>query len=95
MLARVLPRARPDTRRGDADRAQSVADRATELKYLRTYPSGPRYAPVTGFYSLVYGATGLERTENSILSGSDDRFFVRPARASCSPDITSRVAQSG
>jgi peptidoglycan glycosyltransferase len=25
---------------------------------------------------LVYGATGLERTEDSILAGSDDRFFV-------------------
>jgi peptidoglycan glycosyltransferase len=34
------------------------------------------YAPATGFYSLVYGATGLERTEDSILAGSDDRFFV-------------------
>lgn len=47
-----------------------------QLKYLRTYSSGPMYAPVTGFYSLVYGATGLERTENAILAGSDDRFFV-------------------
>lgn len=47
-----------------------------QLKFLRTYSAGPRYAPATGFYSLVYGATGLERTENSILSGSDDRFFV-------------------
>lgn len=47
-----------------------------QLKFLRTYAFGPMYAPVTGFYSLVYGSTGLERTENSILSGSDDRFFV-------------------
>lgn len=46
------------------------------LKYLRRYSDGPLYASATGFYSMVYGATGLERTENSILSGSDDRLFV-------------------
>jgi peptidoglycan glycosyltransferase len=47
------------------------------LRYLRQYPSGPAYAPVTGFYSVRYGATGLERAEDSILNGSDDRLFVR------------------
>ncbi len=47
-----------------------------QLKYLRQYAKGPLYAPATGFYSIVYGATGIERTENSVLSGSDDRFFV-------------------
>ena len=47
-----------------------------QLKYLRRYSNGPLYAPATGFYSIVYGATGIERTENSVLSGSDDRFFV-------------------
>ncbi len=49
---------------------------ADQLKFLRQYTSGPLYAPATGFYSVVYGATGIERTENSVLSGSDDRFFV-------------------
>jgi peptidoglycan glycosyltransferase len=47
-----------------------------QLKYLRRYSNGPLYAPATGFYSIVYGATGIERTENGVLSGSDDRFFV-------------------
>ncbi len=46
------------------------------LRYLRVYPEGPMYAPVTGFYSIVYGATGLERTENDVLTGSSDLFFV-------------------
>lgn len=51
------------------------------LKYLRVYSNGQAdqaasYASVTGFYSVVYGATGLERAENRVLSGSDDRFFV-------------------
>jgi peptidoglycan glycosyltransferase len=46
------------------------------LKYLRVYSDGPLYAPVTGFYSLVYGATGLERTENRILTGKSSLFVV-------------------
>jgi peptidoglycan glycosyltransferase len=47
-----------------------------QLKYLRQYSNGPLYAPATGFYSIVYGATGIERQLNTVLSGSDDRFFV-------------------
>jgi peptidoglycan glycosyltransferase len=47
------------------------------LRYQRTYANGPMYAPVTGFYSVRYGATGLERAEDEILNGSDDRLFVR------------------
>lgn len=46
------------------------------LKFLRVYSDGPLYAPVTGFYSLVYGATGLERTENKILTGKSSLFVV-------------------
>jgi len=46
------------------------------LKFLRQYPVGPATASVTGFYSIVYGATGLEKAENAILSGNDPRLFV-------------------
>jgi peptidoglycan glycosyltransferase len=46
-------------------------------KYLRTYPGGEVYAPVTGYYSLLVGATGIEKAENSILSGDSDKLFVR------------------
>jgi penicillin-binding protein A len=45
--------------------------------FIRTYPGGPTYAPVTGYYSVVYGASGLERTENDLLSGTSDRLFYR------------------
>lgn len=47
------------------------------LQYQRTYQNGPLYAPVTGFYSVRYGSTGLESAEDEILNGSDDRLFVR------------------
>ena len=56
--------------------ARSVAT-DDRLKYLRVYPGGPEYAPVTGFYSVVYGASAIERAENSLLAGDDDRLFVR------------------
>ncbi|MHB2022939.1 MAG: peptidoglycan D,D-transpeptidase FtsI family protein [Mycobacteriales bacterium] len=61
---------------GGEEVARSVATKGS-LKYLRVYPGGPEYAPVTGFYSLIYGATGIEAAENSILSGNDPRLFVR------------------
>ncbi|MFD4369342.1 peptidoglycan D,D-transpeptidase FtsI family protein [Rhodococcus sp. NPDC058521] len=53
-------------------------------KYLRSYPAGPAapssplaYSPVTGFYSMQYGSTGLERSEDTVLNGSDNRLFGR------------------
>ncbi len=46
------------------------------LRFLRVYSNGPLYASVTGFYSLVYGATGLERTENRVLTGRSDLLVV-------------------
>lgn len=61
---------------GGRDIAKSVKTNDA-LQYLRTYPGGARYGAVTGFYSLIYGATALERTENSLLSGTDDTLFVK------------------
>ena len=43
--------------------------------YLRTYDPGAMYAPVTGYYSVVYGFTGIERTLNDTLSGEADALF--------------------
>ena len=48
-----------------------------ELKYERRYPAGQLYAPVTGYKSLLYGEAGIEQAEESVLSGDDDRLFVR------------------
>ncbi len=45
------------------------------LRYLRVYSQGQTYAPATGYYS-VYGATGIEKAEDELLAGSDDRLFV-------------------
>lgn len=56
--------------------AKSVATN-DRLKYKRVYTDGKLYAPTTGFYSLVYGASGIEAAQNSILAGTDDSLFVR------------------
>jgi peptidoglycan glycosyltransferase len=46
--------------------------------YQRSYDPGAMYAPVTGYYSVVYGTSGLERSMDETLSGkSDDLFFQR------------------
>ena len=45
------------------------------FNYQRTYVDGELYAPVTGFYSIVFGRTGVEQAQNSLLSGSDDALF--------------------
>ncbi|HEY7045092.1 MAG TPA: penicillin-binding protein 2 [Nocardioidaceae bacterium] len=46
------------------------------LKFQRRYIDTPMYANLTGFFSCIYGTTAIENTENSILSGSDERLFV-------------------
>jgi peptidoglycan glycosyltransferase len=48
-----------------------------DLTYLRQYPAGPLYAAVTGYYSYLFGATGIERAENDVLTGDDARLFTQ------------------
>jgi peptidoglycan glycosyltransferase len=48
-----------------------------EYQFLRQYPGEAVYAPLTGYYSYTFGRTALERAQNDILSGDDDRLFVR------------------
>jgi penicillin-binding protein A len=54
--------------------AKSIAT-SGRLKYQRVYPEGRLNVAATGYYSL-FGATGIERTNNDLLSGDDDRLFV-------------------
>jgi len=48
-----------------------------DYKYKRTWTNGPMWAPVTGYSSQAFGANQLERLEDGILSGNDDRLFFR------------------
>ncbi|MDQ1689768.1 MAG: penicillin-binding protein, partial [Frankiaceae bacterium] len=75
---------------GDAAEAKSTKT-ADRLEYLRSYPGGEVYAPVTGFYSLIYGKTGVEAALDDVLSGEDSRLFVRRV----SDLVTGRTLQGG
>ncbi|NPD04533.1 penicillin-binding protein 2 [Nocardioides sp. zg-1308] len=44
-------------------------------EFQRTYSQPLKYAPVTGYFSF-YGQTGIERSQNAVLSGDDSRLFV-------------------
>lgn len=54
--------------------AQSVPSN-DNFKYQRKYPLGATYGAVTGYFSSLYGATGIEQSQSSILSGSDDTLI--------------------
>ncbi|MDR1449179.1 MAG: penicillin-binding protein 2 [Propionibacteriaceae bacterium] len=46
----------------------------------RVYPNGPLYAPVTGYYSYVYGSRGLEHSFDKELAGTAaDQWWQRLA----------------
>lgn len=45
-------------------------------KYQRHYENGNLYGHVTGAFTPI-GATGLEKADNDLLNGSDDRLVVR------------------
>lgn len=74
-------------------------------RFLRTYPNPFVYAPITGFYSLSYSSTGLERAEDTVLNGSDQRLFGRrladfftgrdPRGGNVDTTIVPRVQQAG
>lgn len=51
-------------------------DSDDRYKYQRTYRNGPVYAHLTGYFSRDWGVTGVEASQNPVLSGSDSRFFV-------------------
>lgn len=54
--------------------AQSVPS-DDRYDYQRVYSQPFRYAHLTGAFSY-FGATGVERSQNAVLSGDDDRLFV-------------------
>jgi penicillin-binding protein A len=57
--------------------------------YLRKYPGGSLYGQITGYYSLIYGSSGLEHQYNDFLAGTapelvpqsvTDEILGRPKR---------------
>ncbi len=46
-----------------------------KYKFQRIYPQPRKYAPVTGFFAYA-NQTGIERSQNDVLSGDDSLLFV-------------------
>ncbi|UFN43023.1 peptidoglycan D,D-transpeptidase FtsI family protein [Nocardioides okcheonensis] len=46
-----------------------------QYKFQRTYSEPFKYAPITGYFSW-FSQTGVERSQNDVLSGDDSRLFV-------------------
>ena len=60
-----------------------------QLEFLRQYPAGSLYGDITGFYSLVYGPSRIEASENDFLAARasellpstiQDEILNRPKR---------------
>jgi peptidoglycan glycosyltransferase len=57
--------------------ATSTPTTGSTLKYLRQYTNGPLYAQATGYYSVNFGSTSIEKFENPLLSGTDSRLATQ------------------
>lgn len=53
--------------------ATSVAT-PDQFKYLREYPTKELFEQITGFWSFTYGADGVERTYDKVLTGGSSPF---------------------
>ncbi len=56
--------------------ATSVPTTGT-LKYQRQYTNGPLYAQATGYFSVNFGSSSIERFENPLLQGTDSRLATQ------------------
>ena len=59
----------------DRDAVAKSVESDDEYEYQRTYTQPFKYAPITGWFSY-YSQTGIERSQNDVLSGVDSRLFV-------------------
>ncbi|MFE0509247.1 peptidoglycan D,D-transpeptidase FtsI family protein [Streptomyces sp. NPDC058964] len=55
----------------------SVEAKSGDFLYKRTYKNGPMWAPVTGYSSQAFDGSFLEKIDDGILTGNDDRLFFR------------------
>jgi penicillin-binding protein A len=52
-------------------------DQSSVYRFLRVYPGGSLYGQLTGYYSRIYGYSGLERAMNPYLSGTAAEFTAQ------------------
>lgn len=49
----------------------------SRFRFQREYPTGELFAHLTGYYSFAFGSTQLERSQNSVLTGSTGEQQLR------------------
>lgn len=74
-MSKTVPRGMILDKNGKAVARSDMTGSEDNGPYVRNYPYGKVFAPVTGFVSDKYGKTGLESTYNQYLSGIDDPQF--------------------
>jgi penicillin-binding protein A len=52
-------------------------DQGSIYRFLRVYPGGALYGQLTGYYSRIYGYSGLESAMNPYLSGTAGEFTTQ------------------
>jgi peptidoglycan glycosyltransferase len=52
-------------------------DQGSVYRFLRVYPGGSLYGQLTGYYSRIYGYSGLERAMNPYLAGTAPEFTAQ------------------
>jgi penicillin-binding protein A len=57
--------------------ARTVRTEDDRYDYQRAYPTGALFSDTTGYYTLVYGATQIERTQNAVLAGRTPEQQIR------------------
>ena len=71
----------PDPRVGPPDRARRVASptrtRTRRIDSSGIYPKGELYGQLTGYYSQIYGRSGLEQAMNPYLAGTAPEFTTQ------------------
>ena len=63
------------------------------LQYQRGYPDGPVFAPLTGYYSVIYNSSGIERASDAVLTAATIACSAAGSRIS-SPAATPAAATS-
>ena len=61
------------------------------FQYQREYPEGDLFANITGYYTVAFGATQLERTENDVLTGKTGQQQVQGVDELFTRDLTGTV----
>ena len=67
---------RGDIVSGDGVTLATSVPTPDQFKYVRQYPTGSLFEQITGFWSFTYGADGVERTYDKVLTGGSSPFHM-------------------